>query len=498
MHVNFIPTLTIIYMYTRITIMSALFMLFYSVLSQTVLASGACIPTYSYGTAVPAGYGTPYNLFSTAHELSIDAHCTATSDLTVNATPGATTENFYVYGSGYWWNGGSWQSYSFRDTANAPAAANGYIAGAAHSATVIPALATGPRYFVAYTCQTINNAWKCGCQNTACTTGAWQLQAATRGGGTDTGTKIPWTQLRGINGRHGTVPQMDAVNIKLVRGGAPQRTYSPAGCVRCTVTVNFTAYDAFLREAEAKGMRVVLDPHTFPGFHRGDTTFATDDFWTDERYYQNAADYWGQVAAHYKDWGNVIAGYDILNEPTPRSDARTGLGSWGKLVDDVTAAIRAHDTKHSIIVALPRHGSPYRKSIDPLALAGAPKINDSNVVYTTHFYEPSSFALHGDGIYPGVIDGETYNAAKLRELLKPTRDWQLANGNPPIYIGEFAPEKTADEASARAYLNDLIGIFEEYGWAWTFHTYFSGGTFDGKLNPAIKERLEYYWTLNPR
>ena len=31
-------------------------------------------------------------------------------------------------------------------------------------------------YFVAYTCQKVHSAWKCGCRDSACTTAYWQLR----------------------------------------------------------------------------------------------------------------------------------------------------------------------------------------------------------------------------------------------------------------------------------------------------------------------------------
>ena len=41
----------------------------------------------------------------------------------------------------------------------------------------------------------------------------------------------------------------------------------------------------------------------------------------------------------------------------------------------------------------------------------------------------------------------------------------------PIYVGEFSAIRWAPENSAYRYLNDVIEIFEEYGWDWTYHAF---------------------------
>ena len=55
-------------------------------------------------------------------------------------------------------------------------------------------------------------------------------------------------------------------------------------------------------------------------------------------------------------------------------------------------------------------------------------------------------------------------------MLQPVRDFQLAY-NVHIYAGEFSAIRWAPGDSATQYLRDVIELFEEYGWDWSYHAY---------------------------
>jgi hypothetical protein len=54
--------------------------------------------------------------------------------------------------------------------------------------------------------------------------------------------------------------------------------------------------------------------------------------------------------------------------------------------------------------------------------------------------------------------------------LEPVREFQRAY-NVHIYAGEFSAIRWAPGDSAYRYLKDVIELFEEYGWDWTYHAY---------------------------
>ena len=58
----------------------------------------------------------------------------------------------------------------------------------------------------------------------------------------------------------------------------------------------------------------------------------------------------------------------------------------------------------------------------------------------------------------------------MEAALAPVVEFQRAYGV-RIYIGEFSAIRWAPDDSALRYLEDLIAIFEEHGWDWSYHAF---------------------------
>ncbi|MBI2300717.1 MAG: hypothetical protein HYU66_17550 [Armatimonadetes bacterium] len=112
--------------------------------------------------------------------------------------------------------------------------------------------------------------------------------------------------------------------------------------------------------------------------------------------------------------------------------------------------------------------APVPRRLHPLDLDG--------IVYSFHFYLPFSFTYQGvypdkpPVVYPGVIEGEQWDKERLREAMRPVADFE-EYCNVPIYIGEFSAARWAAEGSAYRWLKDVIEVFEEHGWDWSYHAY---------------------------
>jgi endoglucanase len=91
---------------------------------------------------------------------------------------------------------------------------------------------------------------------------------------------------------------------------------------------------------------------------------------------------WSQTAAHYKDRSDYIL-YEILNEPHGISTT-----TWGSIQGNVINAIRAHDTRHTIVVG----GSGFNTYTE---LKNLPVYTDTKLLYTFHFYDPFMFTHQG-------------------------------------------------------------------------------------------------------
>ncbi|WP_445153726.1 glycoside hydrolase family 5 protein [Arthrobacter sp. Hor0625] len=156
--------------------------------------------------------------------------------------------------------------------------------------------------------------------------------------------------------------------------------------------------------ARDHGMRLILDLHTpIGGFWLDPTSDAVSfDLWSDPKLQQQNADLWRAVAARYKD-EPAIAAYDLLNEPVT-TDA-TGE-QWKRLAQQLVAAVRAEDPNHLLVVGgiYGVNGRYGAAGIDPHFL-----VNDENVVYDFHFYEPIKYTHQYASWVEGPIqDGGSY------------------------------------------------------------------------------------------
>lgn len=221
--------------------------------------------------------------------------------------------------------------------------------------------------------------------------------------------------------------------------------------------------DRVLEACRRYRILVVVDMHSPPGGRYEDSQLA---IFHEKLYQDHWLALWEQVARRYK--GNpVIWGYDLVNEPVMRLPSREGLGDSLDAQVRVARAIRAIDPHVPIFIEADDWdapaGFPYLRPVDI-----------PNVIYQLHMYVPGEFTHQGvfsksDPVaYPGRIAGSHWDKERLREVLQPVRDFQLAY-NVHIYVGEFSAIRWAPGAAR--YLADCISLFEEYGWDWTYHAY---------------------------
>jgi Glycosyl hydrolase family 26 len=148
--------------------------------------SSSCITYYTSSSAVPTGYGAAFNLFSAGHEPLVSIDCSGSAP---KLTVGSNQSNQYVYKSGYVYANG-WQPINLTGTL-----VSGSSAWYSTQGTVsLPAPSSNWTYAVGYVCQWNGTAWLCGCHDTQCSTGMWQLQTyevpqQASGGGSGAGTR---------------------------------------------------------------------------------------------------------------------------------------------------------------------------------------------------------------------------------------------------------------------------------------------------------------------
>lgn len=123
---------------------------------------------------VPAGYAAAYNVFSEANELLVRASCGERSFRPLVGSILTSSQNFAVYGTGYYYDGSRWQEYRLRP-ADGVERSGAWILGDAFG-DELP-YTSEATFFVAYSCQWASGAWQCGCTDGSCRETGWQLQA---------------------------------------------------------------------------------------------------------------------------------------------------------------------------------------------------------------------------------------------------------------------------------------------------------------------------------
>lgn len=151
-------------------------------------------------------------------------------------------------------------------------------------------------------------------------------------------------------------------------------------------------------------MRLILDLHTPIGGFWLDPTSENVSFevWSNSELQQKNVDLWRAIADRYKD-EPAIAAYDLLNEPVT-TDA-TGE-QWHELARELVAAVRTVDQNHLLVVGgiYGVNGRYGAAGIDQHFL-----VDDSNVVYDFHFYEPTKYThQYATWVEGPIQDGGRY------------------------------------------------------------------------------------------
>jgi endoglucanase len=218
--------------------------------------------------------------------------------------------------------------------------------------------------------------------------------------------------------------------------------------------------DKAVEACEKYGLLMLLDLHCPPG---GRAAGGVCRMFSEERYRDKLLSVWDRIAKRYKG-RDVIYAYDLINEPVePRSG---GIVTWPELASQAIETIRAVDPGKPVVFEPgPWGGCGGFDLIQPL--------DDDRIIYSFHMYQPHEFTHQfrfEPSVYPGVIGGRMWDKERLREAMQPAIDFQRDFGV-HIYVGEFSAIRWAPDNSAYRYVRDLIDLFEEYGWDWSYHAF---------------------------
>ena len=311
---------------------------------------------------------------------------------------------------------------------------------------------------------------------------AWQVRperppAPISAGSAHKGHSLP--RLRGVMSPHRFAPQdfadLRAWNANCIRWQLTNRQWGQSGTDR-----DLDAYDRWLDDklddlaraldaARDHDLKLVIDLHSPPGGRLPDGTLRMV---LDRQYQEHFVLVWERIARRFKGHPALWA-YDLINEPVQNHPSPPGVADWLGVQVLAARAIRALDPDTTILINADRWSAPD-------AFAYLTPVDIPKVVYQVHMYWPGQFTHQGvnnpwgikggpDAVaYPGQLDGRPFDREALRRQLAPVREFQLAY-DVHIYVGEFGAVRWAPGAAR--YLDDLISLFEEYGWDWTYHAF---------------------------
>ncbi len=205
----------------------------------------------------------------------------------------------------------------------------------------------------------------------------------------------------------------------------------------------FRHLDRAIAAGGEHGIYTLIDLHALPGsqnqhWHSDNPTHRAL-FWEHRHFQDRVVGIWEAIADRYK--GNPwVAGYNLMNEPADESRAVVG-----PFYERLSTAIREIDPEHILFFDGNTYSTEFGFFGEPL----------ENAVYTLHDYVPAGLGRADE--YPGPESAE----AKFLE-----RSEYARRTGTPIYVGEFAPIYTGDEAvdaERRRILGDQLQIYKRYG-----------------------------------
>lgn len=186
--------------------------------------------------------------------------------------------------------------------------------------------------------------------------------------------------------------------------------------------------DRNIQWAKKHGIYLILNMHVPQGGFQSQCK--GDALWTIPSNQDRVVALWKAIAERYKDEPQ-IAGYDLINEPTPS----VTFTRWKNLAQRLIDSIRTVDKNHLVIaeraIAL---GCDYSKDDGNFNFQ---PLREDNLMYTVHIYEPYLYT-HQNQSWAGTGEGGKYPD---ESIVSAPSDAQFATGN---YANYFLPAGNSD------------------------------------------------------
>ena len=260
-------------------------------------------------------------------------------------------------------------------------------------------------------------------------------------------------------------------------------------------------FDAAIDMLLAAGLAVIVDFHPEEAYKR--------EVKNDDTAVANFVGMWRALAGHLSSRDPESVFLEVMNESMVHDFAR-----WNAIQKRVLAAMREAAPRHTLIADATEWSEVYQ-------LEAVEVVNDRNVVYNFHFYEPLKFTHQdafwvGDSVkglknapYPSspqavakVLDGlpdekarqlmvqygdANWNAGRIEAFIARAAAWGRKNGV-ALTCNEFGVFRKAPAVDRNRYLGDVRKILESHQIGWCMWDYAGGfGVATGKPGERVPD-----------
>lgn len=316
-----------------------------------------------------------------------------------------------------------------------------------------------------------------------------QLQGIAFGNEVWTDTEIPITHHREID-----FLRVKNMGMNVIRFYLNYKTFESDNHPYQYKQSGWNWLDLNISWAEKHGIYLILNMHVPQGGFQSQGN--GDALWNNQENQNRLAALWQAIADRYKEEPQII-GYGLINEPVPTNH----ISQWQQLAERLSTQIRVVDQNHLLFV----ERANFVKGQAETEAYNFPTINDPNVVYEFHLYDPIRYthqlfpwAYPADGgSYPDestlqFSEVEWYTATFSNPILPPGKgDWTYLAGeryqvtDPEIRIGH--PALVGAAVGGRVYFDEI-----------EINEYDSDGQFTQTILSANLTELTdwYYWSNN--
>lgn len=234
---------------------------------------------------------------------------------------------------------------------------------------------------------------------------------------------------------------------------------------------NLEILDTYIKECADRGLHFNFCLHRAPGYCIN-RPYSKENLWQSEKMQDRFVTLWQRFAERYRNVPAEVLSFDLVNEPNAMPSNPGTEEDYARLARRTVEAIRKI--------------SPHRPiTADGFHVGNKPvlSLSDLDLTQSGRGYFPMQIShyeaswVKSDGwpppTYPLILGEKTVDRAAIAEFYTPWREAEKQGVR--VHIGECGCHNRTPQDVAVAWLRDLIGVYDDFGWGyalWNFEESF--------------------------